>query len=681
MRRALEAAGVKSTGVAAEAAFAKADADGDGKLTFTEFCELHALEQAVSSSAAPPLPIPLLIATRSQAVPGELDFKSLGAGIAISVSKLQWKGMKPYGVREVVVEIDVMAASESQLSTDRTILDDVDGSADFNYVSHLAVPQQSPAWTMIAHALRTPERGNSDIFFTVHDTQPDGGLVAEGFVNLESLLESGKDLADGTPIDLIGTKGTVIGSLRVGVQALSLMRAIEKRAELDGSSKPGTPRAAGANLAATILAAAGDLTWAATSRTERMRSVAIEVDIMGLCEPKPRSKPLLRRRKLHFELKAKAQVLPGTPEWDKIVRALQSADGALSEVRFTVLDTSNSHSVALGSGSLRLTDLLKREKDTLDEKLAIVDERNTHLADLVVRVSALAALQQILSAERTKIEKGQAVLVFSLQLHRLVVTREMTSRPRAIVFEADLLGATEPIGTSKPYVFREEIALDFSAHAICSPGTPGLSAIVSALEGEQRGRPLNIYVTARDASSLAPIGEATIALGELLRNGRDRERETCDLLDLSGRVIGKLRYTVLAVDALRAGKSLVKGDPLQRSTAPTARTDAGPESRQPVLSSSRALSDGERIAALSLSVAKLDELRASFRKYDDNNSGSITKLEMRRVLEAAGVKSTGEAVEAAFAKADGDGDGKISFAEYCELHSLGQAGSGLAAPP
>ncbi|KAJ1621947.1 hypothetical protein T492DRAFT_1065719 [Pavlovales sp. CCMP2436] len=52
---------------------------------------------------------------------------------------------------------------------------------------------------------------------------------------------------------------------------------------------------------------------------------------------------------------------------------------------------------------------------------------------------------------------------------------------------------------------------------------------------------------------------------------------------------------------------------------------------------------------------------------------------MRRALEAAGVKTTGEAVEAAFAKADGDGDGKISFAEYCELHTLGQAGSGQRA--
>ncbi|KAJ1618264.1 hypothetical protein T492DRAFT_577921, partial [Pavlovales sp. CCMP2436] len=72
----------------------------------------------------------------------------------------------------------------------------------------------------------------------------------------------------------------------------------------------------------------------------------------------------------------------------------------------------------------------------------------------------------------------------------------------------------------------------------------------------------------------------------------------------------------------------------------------------------------ERIAALGLTAAKLDELRASFRKYDANNSGSITKLEMRRALEAAGVKSTGEAVEVAFARADGDGDGKISIAEY-----------------
>ena len=97
---------------------------------------------------------------------------------------------------------------------------------------------------------------------------------------------------------------------------------------------------------------------------------------------------------------------------------------------------------------------------------------------------------------------------------------------------------------------------------------------------------------------------------------------------------------------------------------------AGSAGRPSAISGRSHQSDIQRIAALRLPEAKLAELRLTFARYDRDNSGSISKLEMRRALEAAGVASSGAAVEAAFAKADTDGNGMITFVELCELHAL-----------
>jgi Ca2+-binding EF-hand superfamily protein len=609
-----------------------------------------------------------------------------GAGLSISVSKLSWLTQKPYGVREVIIEVDVMGALESLLSTKPTALHDVDGGANFGYVSHLSVPPQSHAWMLIARALRTPEKGDSDVFFSVRDAHPDGGLVAEGFVNLETLLESGSDLADGTPVDLVSPTGVLIGKLEVGVQAVTLMREILKHAAVDGASGTPTPTASPRALPTVMMRlSAGEFSWAPTARTEQVRSVAIELDVIGLREPKPRSKPLLRRRKLQFELKTKFELAQGSQEWIKVANMLQPGSKAAgTEVRFTLLDVSAANrAVSLASGAIRLDELLERGKDVVDERLRLYDGRQKHVADLVVGVAAFAALKQIQASGPVQsplalqVKAGHAL---SLQLHRLVLARAATlgalNQPRSILFEVDLLGAAEQLPTSKQFLWRDEIALDFNAQAACAPGTPGLSAIVSALDRhEQRGLPLNIYVTARDAATLAPIGEASIPLGDLLKDGVNRERETCDMFDMSGKALAELRYSLFAVDALREARAARASTSRGQPELPTSAR----EQRKAIPSNT--LSDEQRIAALGLPAAKLDELRDSFRKYDTNNSGAITKLEMRRALEAAGVKSSSEAVEAAFAKADADGDGRISYAEYCELHALGVAGAARAAPP
>lgn len=69
-----------------------------------------------------------------------------------------------------------------------------------------------------------------------------------------------------------------------------------------------------------------------------------------------------------------------------------------------------------------------------------------------------------------------------------------------------------------------------------------------------------------------------------------------------------------------------------------------------------------------LPAHRLRELRGTFEAYDTNCSGAISKQELGACLRASGAAVPQSAVDAAFARADRDGSGRISWAEYVELH-------------
>ncbi|KAJ1621945.1 hypothetical protein T492DRAFT_886092, partial [Pavlovales sp. CCMP2436] len=236
----------------------------------------------------------------------------------------------------------------------------------------------------------------------------------------------------------------------------------------------------------------------------------------------------------------------------------------------------------------------------------------------------------------------------------------------SVAVEVDVMGLRQPAERTKSesLLRREKLAFDFGTNIELLPGSREYARVARALKSGVK-TDTEVRFTLLDMGGPTPLvlAESSVVLEQMLTRGRDKDGEPLQLSSARGELVGELTVSVLCVDTLRRVKA---GDAIGPKTpselVPTARTD------------------GERIAALRLSSAKLDELRASFRSYDANNRGSITKLELRRALEAAGVKSTGEAVEAAFAKADADGDGKLTFTEFCELHALEQAGSSLAAP-
>lgn len=61
------------------------------------------------------------------------------------------------------------------------------------------------------------------------------------------------------------------------------------------------------------------------------------------------------------------------------------------------------------------------------------------------------------------------------------------------------------------------------------------------------------------------------------------------------------------------------------------------------------------------------ELEAAFRRFDADGSGYISTKELRDVMLRMGRHLTRHDVEEMIKTIDGNGDGKISFEEFCKL--------------
>lgn len=55
------------------------------------------------------------------------------------------------------------------------------------------------------------------------------------------------------------------------------------------------------------------------------------------------------------------------------------------------------------------------------------------------------------------------------------------------------------------------------------------------------------------------------------------------------------------------------------------------------------------------------ELREAFKVFDKDGSGSISKAELKLVMENLGEKLTGEEIDEMMAEADKDGNGEIDY--------------------
>lgn len=69
------------------------------------------------------------------------------------------------------------------------------------------------------------------------------------------------------------------------------------------------------------------------------------------------------------------------------------------------------------------------------------------------------------------------------------------------------------------------------------------------------------------------------------------------------------------------------------------------------------------------SEEQISEYREAFALFDTDGSGTIDKDELRALFQSLGKHPTEEQLDAMIAKADVDGDGFISFGEFCRMMS------------
>ena len=68
---------------------------------------------------------------------------------------------------------------------------------------------------------------------------------------------------------------------------------------------------------------------------------------------------------------------------------------------------------------------------------------------------------------------------------------------------------------------------------------------------------------------------------------------------------------------------------------------------------------------MSLSEEKIAELRTAFNQLDTNGDGTLSKDELKGLLQGIDAELQDAIVEEMMNKADKNGDGKIDFEEFC----------------
>lgn len=111
-----------------------------------------------------------------------------------------------------------------------------------------------------------------------------------------------------------------------------------------------------------------------------------------------------------------------------------------------------------------------------------------------------------------------------------------------------------------------------------------------------------------------------------------------------------------------------------------ARFGSSSRSSSPNVSRSSSRRMEPATGADSLAQSLVQELTATFKVFDKDSDGKISKSELGTVLRSLGDDLTDEELTEVIQNADGDGDGFIDLQEFINFHTRGDTASGAGSP-
>lgn len=419
-------------------------------------------------------------------------------------------------------------------------------SLNLEFSGEVPVEEGSKAQLVLSQALASADEQQSDVYFNLNTT---GREVAQGFINLQELLRSGKDLVR-KPVDLITEAGVPVGSLEVSVAALPVL----KRSQ--------APRGAGTSLKVEV----GRIQLGpAVVRDGTVSEVWVEVDLPGddlaTAEEQVSKRMQKKGAELDCGFSLSIPIAPGSRALAALREAVASEQEEDADIFFALKARGAAGGAArqLGEGFVSLRTIVESGNELVAVPVALSGDAGT----LSVSVAAVDALRlagaSVAAAPRAAAAGGPAPAspTLTISIGELALGRSVLDDASVgeVWLEIDLMDMSDSAQLrTERAPKRTSLSLGYSHSVAIAPGSRAMdvlrSALVSTSEGED-----DVYFTLKGAGTrgAAPktLGEAYVSLRDVLQSGREMAQTR---LTLSGGA-GSVTISLTALQALRAATS------------------------------------------------------------------------------------------------------------------------------
>ena len=444
----------------------------------------------------------------------------------------------------VWVEVDLAGVTKEPLRTKRA---PPRGTADLSFEQTINVTSQAKEAEALRRALNSPTPQEADVLVTAMAAGASGNRqIGVGYLSLKDLHTSGRDLSGGTTVALRGKENRRVGSCDVSLAALAAVHR---------AFAPDTIR-----VCVNSLTIPEDLV-----RDQSVSELWVEIDLGCLALPtavrtRALAKSASERQPLDFEFTHSVGAPPGSAALASLQKALASKEESDSDVYFVLKARGKGQPGQRGGaadrevaeGFVNLEALLRERRDYVNVPLTLANKtRGGEPASLSVSVLCYEALRRIKApvaqSDAVRIDVGELVVTDALQTDGSIME---------VWMEVDVLDLDggQPLRTAP--LRKNARKLDFEFTQLLSINPDYLESLRKALASSDE-QASDVYFTLKGRG---PRGERELAQGfvnlkQLLKEGKDHEREPLRLVSQDRRTFGPVTVSVVAVDVLKRARS------------------------------------------------------------------------------------------------------------------------------